>query len=74
MPVAAMASGYAIAATQQSRRVDGVSRSPSTQVPPDYDGSYTAAEERRRIERGPDLHASRRTQRRVAEMRLGYKL
>ena len=52
----------------------GVSRSPSTQVPPDYDGSYTAAEERRRIERGPDLHASRRTQRRVSEMRLGYKL
>ena len=43
-------------------------------TPPDYDGSYTAAEERRRIERGPDLHASRRTQRRVAEMRLGYKL
>ena len=43
-------------------------------VPPDYDGSYTAAEERRRIERGPDLHASRRTQRRVSEMRLGYKL
>ena len=38
------------------------------------DGGYTAAEERRRIERGPDLHASRRTQRRVAEMRLGYKL
>jgi len=43
-------------------------------VPPDYDGGYTAAEERRRIERGPDLHASRRTQRRVSEMRLGYKL
>ena len=43
-------------------------------VPPDYDGSYTAAEERRRVERGPDLHASRRTQRRVSEMRLGYKL
>ena len=52
----------------------GVSHSPSTQVPPDYDGGYTAAEERRRIERGPDLHASRRTQRRVSEMRLGYKL
>ena len=52
----------------------GVSHSPSAQVPPDYDGDYTAAEERRRIERGPDLHASRRTQRRVSEMRLGYKL
>ena len=61
--------------TTTSRRWrPGVSRSPSTQVPPDYDGGYTAAEERRRIERGPDLHASRRTQRRVSEMRLGYKL
>ena len=57
----------------QLRRVDGLTLA-VTQVPPDYDGSYTAAEERRRIERGPDLHASRRTQRRVSEMRLGYKL